>query len=119
MMRLVVGISLFLTLAAFAQSSANLPPLPNLSTDCSLEIRTISVSETALFLKCSGISFRVYHAKNLYGRLAIANREEALQFVRFFTSRRTFFLLGMNGDVEVRDSKEQSMDFWLLAIASG
>lgn len=79
-----------------------LPKSPKLSNGCtSFAVRTISPSEEGLFVHCGETDFRIYHPKNLQGHTLITSGEEALRFVRFFTSRQTFFLFGLSGDVEI------------------
>ena len=92
------------SVALFCQqiAASPLPKVPILSRGCtSFAVRTISPAEEGLFVHCGNTDFRIYHPKNLQGLTEISNSEEALRFVRFFTSRQTFFLVGLGGDVEV------------------
>ena len=87
-----------------AAESQNLPSLKLSQPDCRLVQRTISAQEDGLFLRCATKLFRVYHPKNLYGFVSLHDANDALTFLRFFSSRRTFFLVDAGGIVEVADA---------------
>src|SRR5260221_12425191 len=79
--------------------SLNLPQPPRLSSGCTVMARSLSVTEMGLFLSCEGREFRLYHPKNLYSFVQISYGDPALKFVFFFTSHRTYFLMGVQGFV--------------------
>jgi len=99
------------------RSQDNLPPLPGLAKGCALELRQISIAEEGIFLRCQRVRFRIYHPKNLYEHIVIENAAAALSFARFFSSRRTFSIIGMSGDVELGVSR-QSMDDYVIQRGS-
>lgn len=113
MLTLVVSVLLFGCSSARAAGSHGLPPLSLADPDCRLSIRSISIQERAMFLRCNQREFRVYHPKNMYGFVAIRNSADALTFVRFFSSTRTYFLVDLAGMVEIRSAPDNA-DFFFV-----
>jgi hypothetical protein len=96
----------------FLSTPSYLPPLP-LKAPCTWGVATIGMEERALFVSCGSSRFRVYHPKSMYGLILLQNDDEALQFVRFFSSRYTAAMAGLAGRVEVRPmDEERGIDFY-------
>jgi len=115
MVRAFVLLALIVARFDLRASPSNLPPAPRLADGCTFVVGTISVSEEGLFLRCGKTEFRIFHPKNLQGLVKISTGDEALRFVRFFTSRKTFFLVGLQGDVEVVPAGQVSNSFFYSA----
>ena len=113
-MRVTVILFVLAIRSVVTKGGAGLPEPPPLRRGCALAVSPISTVETGLFLVCGSEKFRLYHPKNLYGNVRIANRDEALHFARLFTSRRTFFLVNLDGRVELCASRCPASDTVLI-----
>lgn len=88
-------------------SAQELPPrlvVRSLVYGCDLEVRWIGVvprRPEGVFLVCRSEHFLVLRPSNLYDHVRIRDSNEALEFVRFFTSPENYRLFDMDGFVEV------------------
>jgi hypothetical protein len=74
---------------------------------CAVEKRLTGLGNTiGAWLRCDEQSVLLTHPLNLVGHVNIQSEEEALEFVRLFSSRDTYFLFPYFGRVEVLPSKE-------------
>jgi hypothetical protein len=89
-------------------------PLSALMPDCSLSRDAIAEHvpvgrPDALWLTCSGVKFVVVHPDNLVGKVDIRSPNQAVQFVRLFTSLPTFASVRLGGCVELADTGDPSL----------
>jgi hypothetical protein len=89
-------------------------PLSALISGCSLSRGAIAEQvplgrPDALWLTCAGVKFVVVHPDNLVGKVNIRSPNEALQFVRLFTSLPTFASVRLGGCVELADTGDRSL----------
>jgi len=78
--------------------------LSSLNPSCKLEKRwvgTVPVLTWGIWLQCNGVDMLVVHPWNLISKVRIDSADEALEFVRFFSSEETFASVQLGGLLEV------------------
>jgi hypothetical protein len=125
MMRsIVLLVALFSLLSAqvgLAADQSELPPLSSLVSGCAIEKAPLGPvvpvgRKDALWLTCQGVRLLIVHPDNLLTKVTIKTPEQALEFVRFFSSIPTFALLQGRGCVEITSQPTGGM-FYEVAPA--
>ncbi len=83
---------------------------------CHLERRWMGIVPTfpwGAWLVCGDSSMLVVHPWNLIDNVSVTNLEQALEYVRLFTSYHTFGMFHLNGALEVRSGDAE----WLEVLA--
>jgi len=82
------------------------PDLTSLRGDCRLELRSGRKPWPMLWLACKRCSFVLLGRASLEGHVAIQTPEQALEFVRLFSTPNTWYLSRLERMVEVTAGKE-------------
>ena len=114
-----LAISLFFTTNLVLDSEPTaFVHLSSLHPNCRLKIRPFDVWQVlpkALWLVCNSDDFLVIHPNNLIGHVEIATKDQALEYVRFFTSADSYRLFYLDGMVELMPGhREHGRDFNLV-----
>jgi hypothetical protein len=82
-------------------------PLTSLQAPCKLERRwfgTVPMLSWSIWLRCDAVELLVVHPWNLIGKVRVLSGEQALEFVRFFSSEGSYASLQMDGLLEVKST---------------
>lgn len=117
MRRPSVIVILFVAAAtATAGSPIEPPKVSFLSDGCRLELRRGNNPRPMLWLACRGCSFVLIGRASLEGQVKIRTPEQALEFVRLFTTPETWYL-GPERMVEVRAGREPNPNAFMVPNA--
>ena len=108
--------TLLISLVALLSSQGNSQVLPELSSlveSCRLDVDELGRSvplgqDEGIWLTCDGVRFLVVRPENLLGKVRVRSASQALEFVRFFSSRTTFGALHTGGCVEIADGPQRA-----------
>lgn|SRR5579863_974105 len=103
-MRILLLCLSFLTSCPLANPSHSGLALSTLDPGCLLQVAetaTDPIRSEAVFLACKGNRTLVVSPENLYGKVRIQSAEQALEYVRLFTTPRTYRYFDLGGMVEV------------------
>ena len=112
----------FLTMAAggggLGSAAPDLPPLSSLVPGCTLERAPLGPlvpvgRQDGIWLTCQQVRMLVVHPDNLLGKVDIKTPEQALEFVRFFSSIVTFPVLHGRGCVEIMGESSDGLFYRL------
>jgi hypothetical protein len=102
----VVALSAFVCLeGASGTSLLEVPKLTSLRGDCKLELRSGRKPRPMLWLACKSCSFVLLGRASLEGHVRIQTPEQALEFVRLFSTPNTWYLSRLERMVEVTAGK--------------
>lgn len=112
---------LLLSAVGFIESSASPSsygeptelPLSSLRASCSIWKRYFGLVPTmtwAPWLQCGDVAVVIRHPRNLIGLVSIESPEQALELVRFFSSRQSYDLFDLGGAVEIAPESEYGGD---------
>jgi hypothetical protein len=97
-----------------AVSASELPPLSSLVSGCAIESAPLGSQvpvgwADGLWLTCQGVRLLVVHPDNLLSKVKIKDGQQALEFVRFFSSVETFVSVHLGGCVEIVDTSSDDL----------
>jgi hypothetical protein len=117
-MTMTIGVAALAIVFAAARPSTPEPAtsvrLSSLKPACSLVKRWVGAVPAlpeGLWIACGSEAVLVVHPLNLLGHVDIASPEQALEFLRLFSSEETYSLFPCVSAVEVRSSSESERDF--------
>ena len=105
-----------------AEEQPELPPLSSLVSGCTIEKAALGPlvpvgRKDGLWLNCQQMRVLIVHPDNLLTKVNIRTPQQALEFVRFFSSIRTFDLLHTRGCVEIMGEPSSGL-FYEVAPAA-
>jgi hypothetical protein len=104
---------LFATSARAGESLVRTVPIPTLASGCSVTVKWVGLWQTrseGAFLNCGGRDVLITSPSNLLGNVRMKTPDEALGFVRAFTSPETYQLFDLSGMVELLPGDTSATD---------